>query len=269
MANQNFSSLGLIALFASICSGQTTTPGRPLTSDFGAIPQPSSRPIAASGVRTGSFSLAFNVRAPLSSLETVSKRLGWSIPAMQKTGQKLEYNLSEAVFQFYVPPDYDGATGYGLLVWINSGDGGSVPEKSWLEVFNRRKMIYVGPDQVGNNRYWPVRVGKGLDAVANAKALYHIDDNRVYVAGYSGGGRAASMLGVGFPDVFTGGIYIVGCDFYRDVPLEEPNRFWLRNFFPPPRAIFTLAKTNSRHVLFTGPGDPNREQTECNYKAFL
>jgi hypothetical protein len=101
------------------------------------------------------------------------------------------------------------------------------------------------------------------------KSLYRIDKTRVYAAGLSGGGRAASMLGVGFPDVFAGGCYIVGCDFYRDVAAGGPGLLWARNFFPPPPALFKLARTRSRHVLFTSERDTNREQTESNYKAFL
>ena len=214
--------------------------------------------------------MSFAVRSELSALPVVSKRLGWSIDAMRKTGQRLEYDLNRAsVFDVYVPADYDGSSTYGLIVWISFGGGGQIPIQGWSDVLDRHKLIWIGPGMAGNDQYWPIRVGKGLDAAANMKSLYRIDDRRVYAAGLSGGGRAASMLGVGFPDVFTGGCYIVGCDFYRDVPLGVPGKFWARNFFAPPRPLFTLAKTRSRYVLFTGEGDINREQTECNYKAFL
>lgn len=187
---------------------------------------------------------------------------------MAKTGKKLEYDLSKENFHVFVPSSYDGTAPYGLMVWVSPGGGGAVPVPGWLDVLDRHKLIWIGPDGAGNDQYWPCRVGKALDAAANVKSLYHIDPARVYVAGLSGGGRAASMLGVGFPDVFAGGCYVGGCDFYRDVPLGEPGRFWARNFFPPPRPLFKLAKTNSRHVLFTGADDINREQTECEYKAF-
>jgi hypothetical protein len=238
----------------------------PATSPAQAQPGNQSNPSAP---RTGVYYTTFAVRSDLSTLEVVSRRMGWSIEAMKKTGKTLEYDLSGESFQVYVPSDYDGTSAYGLLIWVNFGAGGSVPVKGWLDVLNHRKLIWIGPNMAGNGRYWPIRVGLALDAAANMKSLYRIDPARIYVAGLSGGGRAASMLGVGFPDVFTGGCYIAGCDYYRDVPLGEPGRFWQRNFFPPPRPIFKLAKTSSRHVLFTGEGDINFDQTECNYKAFL
>ena len=131
---------------------------------------------------------------------------------MLKMGKELEYDLSKTYFDVYVPGDYDGSVAYGLVVWVSPGGGGTVPDEGWRGVLDRRKLIWVGPALAGNDAVWPVRVGKALDAVANIKSLYRIDDTRVYATGLSGGGRAASMLGIGFPDVFAGGCYIAGCD---------------------------------------------------------
>jgi hypothetical protein len=257
-------------------------PRPPMVSDFPAAPfaresVPATVPTAplpadhtkTTPPRTGAYQTTFTKRSDLSALPVVSRRMKWSIEAMTNTRQKLDYDLSNESFEVYVPPAYDGKEPYGLVVWVSFGGGGVVADKTWIDVLNRRKLIWIGPNMAGNSRYWPVRVGLSLDAAANIKSLYRIDEKRVYSAGFSGGGRAASMLGIGFPDVFTGGCYICGCDFYRDVPLAEPGRFWQRNFFPPPQPVFKLAKTNSRHVLVTGEGDTNQDQMECNYKAFI
>jgi poly(3-hydroxybutyrate) depolymerase len=99
------------------------------------------------------------------------------------------------------------------------------------------------------------------------KKLYEIDANRVYISGVSGGGRISSMLGVCYPDVFKGGIYIVGCNYFRE--MTAPNtggKVWHRGYAQPPADLFNQAKKNVSHVLLTGETDMNREQTKEYYE---
>src|SRR6185436_20034892 len=106
-----------------------------------------------------------------------------------------------------------------------------------------------------------------IDAVHNMKKLYDIDPNRVYIAGVSGGGRISSMLGVCYPDVFKGGMYIVGCNYFRE--MEAPNtggKVWHRGYAQPKADLFDQAKKNVSHVLLTGETDGNREQTKEYYE---
>jgi len=77
----------------------------------------------------------------------------------------------------------------------------------------------------------------------------------------------ASMLGVCYPDVFKGGIYMIGCNFYRE--MTAPNtggKVWHRGYAPPPADILIQAKKNVSHVLLTGQTDGNREQTKVYYE---
>jgi pimeloyl-ACP methyl ester carboxylesterase len=100
------------------------------------------------------------------------------------------------------------------------------------------------------------------------EAQYRVDPSRVYVAGVSGGGRIASMLAVGYPDVFAGGLYFVGCSFYRDVRSRDERRIFPRDFVRPPAELFERARTHSRHVLLTGENDLNREPIRLFYEEF-
>jgi acetyl esterase/lipase len=101
------------------------------------------------------------------------------------------------------------------------------------------------------------------------KARYNIDPDRVYVSGVSGGGRIASMLGVGYADIFKGGFYIIGCNFYRqELSVEQKGAAFPKSYSVPPAKIFNFARKQSKHVFLTGDHDPNREQTEIYYKAF-
>ncbi len=89
---------------------------------------------------------------------------------------------------------------------------------------------------------------------------FHINPDRVYVSGLSGGGRTASMLGVAYADVFSGTFPIVGANFYRPIPTADPGKSWMPTYRPE-AAILEPAKAKNRYVLLTGEDDFNRENT--------
>ena len=71
-----------------------------------------------------------------------------------------------------------------------------------------------------------------------------------------------------FPDVFVGGCYIIGCDFYRNVAVPgQVNQFWRASFSPPAGALMSQAKYQARHVMLTGETDANRPQTRANFEV--
>ena len=219
----------------------------------------------ADAVRTGRLRLQFTNRSPLSDTETLSQRTGWAAEGMRKNHIDPDYKLADESFELYVPADYDGKKPFGLLVWVSASPFGGPPDK-WLAVLDKRHLIWVGANRAGNDRPAPCRVALAVDAASNAKAKYSIDESRVYVAGGSGGGRVSSVLGVVYSDVLAGGFYMIGCDYFRDIPADEPNRFWQRIYRPPPAKLLDRAKRHSRHVLLTGEHDGNRPQTKGNYE---
>ena len=216
----------------------------------------------------GHFQLTFTERSPLSTNKEICARMGWSL--LEEEAAKVDYNLAQESFEVYVPPTYTGEKPFGLLVFVSPGGGGSLKGNKWQSVIDAHELIWVGPNKVGNDRYNRPRMGITIDAAVNMQTRYKIDPNRVYVAGTSGGGRIASMLGVGFPDVFKGGFYIVGCNFYRREPsVEQKGAYFPRSYYVPPTKYFEMAKKQSKHVFLTGDTDGNREQTEVYYKAFV
>jgi predicted esterase len=159
-------------------------------------------------------------------------------------------------------------------VWISAGENGRVMGQ-WKELLIKHKLLWVGANGAGNPRAMWCRAGLALDAAHMMKQRYKIDPARVYVAGFSGGGRMSSMVGVAYPDVFAGGMYMGGCNFYRDMPVpitaeerqaKEPQKYWRGTYKPPPLKYLTDAKKKSRHVLVTGENDPNRPQAKFNYQ---
>jgi len=51
-----------------------------------------------------------------------------------------------------------------------------------------------------------------LLGLAGAQARLEVDPARVYIGGFSGGGRVASRIAAGYPDLFRGGIFVATSD---------------------------------------------------------
>jgi hypothetical protein len=215
--------------------------------------------------KNGSFTLSFTDRSEQSTNGFVATRMGWPLAAEEAA--KVDYNLPDESFEVYVPADYTDQTPFGLLVFVMPSGRGGLPE-NYRALIDKHHLIWVGPNKAGNDRFVRLRMGLAIDAAANMRARYKIDPDRVYVSGVSGGGRVASLLGVGFADVFRGGFYIIGCDFYHEEKSAEQNGFFKRSYNVPPAKIYNLARKQSKHVFLTGDNDGNREQTQLYYNGF-
>jgi len=118
--------------------------------------------------------------------------------------------------------------------------------------------LFVGAYQAGNPRDVVERARLALDAAFNLRQLYRIDPKRIYLGGFSGEGRVAGMVGMAYPEVFSGTICMCGVSFYTDIPTTT-GEHWPRSFNPDAGRL-AQAKGN-RFVLLTGDQDINRENT--------
>lgn len=200
----------------------------------------------ADAPRTGSFAVTFTLTTPLADGAEVLKRLlhplvydRWQAAGRVKPGQTID--PSQESWRVYVPPDYDGSQPYGVLVWISPGEGGQM-EENWEHVLREHKLIYIGADRSGNEEsVVDRRVPLALTGLVNIEAMYKIDPARVYIAGFSGGGVAASRMAAAYADVFSGGLFVstsngVGSP---DVPV-------------PPLERFLLMRSRGRYVFTSG-----------------
>ena len=135
--------------------------------------------------------------------------------------------------QFFVrlPEGYAPREPAGLVVWINAETSGR-PPAVFFEAADAMGLVLIGIDNAGNARPAIDRYQLALDAVATAVQRFHIDPARVYVTGLSGGGRISSGLVACFPDVFAGGVPIVGLNTYKPVPLGD-GRFVAAGYSKP------------------------------------
>jgi predicted peptidase len=83
------------------------------------------------------------------------------------------------------------------------------------------------------------------------RQLYAIDDTRIYIAGFSGGGKVASMMATDFATTFVGGIFICGVEFWDG---DEPQ--------------YIEAIRSNRYVFLTGERDQALESTKRVYRRY-
>ena len=150
----------------------------------------------------------------------------------------------------YVPESYDPESPAGLLVFISPTDSGRMPGR-YRQVLDDHNLIWIGANHSGNRVRVARRISLALLATAMADNNYRIDPSRVYVSGFSGGGRAASAVAPEYAQLFTGAIYICGVDFWDGRKPEQLDRV-----------------RGNRYVFLTGSEDFNRSETRRVHRAY-
>jgi predicted esterase len=174
------------------------------------------------------------------------------------------YDVSMEKYDILVPKKYKKGVPHGLFIWVSPSNAPSISPE-WEAVLAEKKLIFVGAHNSGNNREVFARMRMAVDANDNLRSLFDIDDKRVYVSGFSGGARVASMLGVTYADMFTGAIAFMGVNFYTDiVSLDKTEVFEAR--YIPHEEIAAMAKAESRYVLVTGDKDFNLKNTSAVFE---
>jgi pimeloyl-ACP methyl ester carboxylesterase len=213
--------------------------------------------------------ITLDASKPHSSARDVLHRLGVPDMAMAENLARAEYDLADERFDLVVPPEFAPDAGWGAIVWISPGESGSNFLSQWPTLLTKHKLLWIGARNSGNQRPMAIRACLALDAAAAIQERYAIDPSRLYVAGFSGGARMSSMLGLLYPEVFAGGIYMDGVNYYKDMPVPgKPRTAWKRSFAIGDPKSLAVARRQSRHVLMTSEKDANRDQTHATWRAF-
>jgi predicted peptidase len=156
----------------------------------------------------------------------------------------------EITWKMYVPQTYDPQKPPGLMVYISPTPKGWMPRK-WQSVMDEKNLIWISANESGNRI---VNVRRILFAVLGPQVAgrnYAIDSDRIYLSGFSGGGKVASTVAIDFANLFKGAIYICGV------------LHWKRN----PPALYDQVKAN-RYVFLTGQDDFNKDLTKTIYRKY-
>lgn len=153
-------------------------------------------------------------------------------------------------WELYVPESYDPGKPAGLLVFISPIDSGRMPGR-YRDVMEEYNVIWIGANESGNRVRVARRIGLALLATALADREFRIDPSRVYVSGFSGGGRTASAVAPEYAQIFTGAIYICGVNFWDGRKPKQLDRV-----------------REHRYVFLTGSKDFNRSETRRVHRAY-
>jgi predicted esterase len=174
------------------------------------------------------------------------------------------YNVKQEKFRILVPKSYAHEEKWGLFVYVNPGDDAGLPE-GYEAILEKHRLLAVAAYKTGNERNVVERFRLALDAQYNMARRFNLDPARVYVSGFSGGGRIASMLAIAYADLFAGAIPFCGVNFYTSIP-SEPGKVWPPNYVPSADPL-RIAKTTARYVLVTGEKDMNLKNTQAVYES--
>ena len=205
------------------------------------------------GAGTDRSDVRFSQMATNSSKSEVQRRLGYE-------GPEPAYKLADETFRVIVPGSYSTNFSWGLLVWVSPANEVWLPA-GWKQELERRRLLFVGANNGGNERNLVARGRLALDGADNMIRQFKIDRKRVYIGGLSGGARMASILGVAYADTFSGTFCVCGVDFYQYVPVGN-GLFYPVDYTPGARNL-GIAKKSGRFVLLTGENDINRDNTKA------
>ena len=173
--------------------------------------------------------------------------------------QCVSYAPDEQTATVYVPPDYNGHTAFGVCVDIRPADSGGIPY-GYAAIANTYHLIWISPDKASNTvkpfRRWAL----ALDSLATIKNDFCVDEQRVFVNGFSGGGLTAFGLLMLYPEFFKGAI--CHSQSVNLMGMIVPgNQLRLSHFGYLSQDDFRhVAAMGKKWVFISGPGDPNYEQ---------
>ena len=153
--------------------------------------------------------------------------------------------------EVYVPDTYQPNKPAGLLVYVSPSASGRIPGR-WKSVMDEYNIIWIAANRSGNKTPAGRRAAFALVAPTLAAKQYKIDLDRIYVSGFSGGGKMAGMLVADYPQLFRGAIFNCGINSLDNHPAKEFEVFQKNHF-----------------VFVTGTSDHARDQTEKVYRQYL
>ena len=156
----------------------------------------------------------------------------------------------QIVWEAYVPGSYGADAPAGVVVYVSPDRSGTVPA-GWASVLDEHNLIWISANQSGNRVPGARRVLKAILGLEAIRQRYAIDDTRIYIAGFSGGGKVASMIATDLPTIFVGGIFICGVEGWDS---DEPQH------------IETIR--SNRYVFLTGERDQALESTKRVYRSY-
>ena len=132
----------------------------------------------------------------------------------------------------YLPANYDPAKKWPLVIQLHGYNPANPVYVRWwaadsryagidTEFSNHRQVIYMEPHGRGNVSYLGMGDSDVVHAIADAKRLFSVDDDRVYLTGDSMGGWGTWEIANRHPDLFAAIAPVFGGSDYHSRMSEE------------------------------------------------
>ena len=148
-------------------------------------------------------------------------------------------------------PAHNGDKPPGVLVYVSPTRSGAMDGR-WAGVLDEYNLVYIAADHSGNRMPVTHRMVLATSAPMAVKQLFVIDEERIFISGFSGGGRVASFISNQYPTVFSGAVFICGVNFWNEDVISDLDRI-----------------LNNRYVFVTGTRDFNLNETRIVYRKYL
>lgn len=161
------------------------------------------------------------------------------------------YRSTDQRYELFVPDGYDSKTAHALILCVSPGSG-PTGWNDFQSICRDHQVIFASPYGTGNTTPFAIRARVTLDVLDDVRRRLNIDPDRVYLAGFSGGGRVAARVAFALPEACAGAMPICAAYSLR----EEP---WVH---------LRVAERLSV-VLLHGDVDPWRVESEREYSPIL
>lgn len=173
-------------------------------------------------------------------------------------------------YQVVVPKSYEPGQPHGVVVFVNSADGGALPGpiKQHLEKY---RLIGIAAQKSGNERDVLFRHAYAVHAVELLNERYDLDPDRIYISGTSGGGRLCSQAMIINSDTFTGGFPLIGANacITMKVADSKGNSGMAHGVWQNlDKKRYAKAGREGRYVFMTGSKDYNQANVKSVYEGY-
>lgn len=171
----------------------------------------------------------------------------------------------------YLPANYDPAKKWPLVIQMHGYNPANPAYVRWwdadarhapidTEFLNHQQIIYMEPHGRGNARYLGFGDSDVMHAIAEAKRLFSVDDDRVYLTGDSMGGWGTWQISSRHPETFAAIAPVFGgADYHSQMSEEELAKLSpLDRFFNEKGSTWSTAESLLNIPIFVHHGDMDR-----------
>ena len=139
------------------------------------------------------------------------------------TDRTPDYDATKQHYELFVPPDYDAEKSYPAVLFISAGPR-PAGWRQWQKVCEARGIIFASPYEAGNRCDFRRRVRIAMDVLDDLRRRYHLDTDRVYLGGMSGGARVSCAIAFAVPEYFGGVVPVCATGELRRRALAAASR---------------------------------------------